>query len=62
MVGPAARREAVAHLRAVMGLSERRARDIVAIDRTTVRYKPKRPADRELREKLRGLANARRRP
>ena len=61
MVGPAARREAVAHLRAVMGLSERRACDIVAIDRTTVRYKPKRPADLELREKLRGLANARRR-
>ncbi len=44
-----------------MGLSERRACNIVAIDRTTVRYTPKRPADRELRERLRELANARRR-
>jgi hypothetical protein len=41
MVGPAVKREAVAHLRAVMGLSERRACHIVAIDRTTVRYTPK---------------------
>jgi putative transposase len=61
MVGPAAKREAVAHLRAVMGLSERRACSIVAIDRTTVRYAPRRPADTELRERLRELANARRR-
>ena len=61
MVGPAVKRAAVAHLRAVMGLSERRACNIVAIDRTTVRFTPKRPADRELRERLRELANARRR-
>ena len=44
-----------------MGLSERRACSIVAIDRTTVRYAPTRPADTELRERLRELANARRR-
>jgi hypothetical protein len=37
MVAPAAKREAVAHLRAVMGLSERRDCCIVAIYRTTVR-------------------------
>jgi putative transposase len=61
MVGPAAKREAVAHLRAVMALSERRACQIVAIDRKTVRYVSKRPADTELRTKLRDLANARRR-
>lgn len=61
MVGPAVRREAVAHLRAVMGLSERRACCIVAVDRTTVRYVPKRQADTALRERLRELANARRR-
>ncbi len=61
MVGPAVKREAVAHLRAIMGLSERRACHIVAIDRTTVRYTPKRPADAALRERLRELANARRR-
>ncbi len=61
MVGPAVKREAVAHLRAVMGLSERRACQIVAIDRKTMRYASKRPADAELRAKLRDLANARRR-
>ncbi len=61
MVGPAVKREAVAHLRAVMGLSERRACCIVAIDRKTVRYASKRPADAALRERLRELANARRR-
>jgi putative transposase len=61
MVGPAVKREAVAHLRAVMGLSERRACHIVAIDRTTVRYTSKRSPDAQLRERLRELANARRR-
>ncbi|WP_246744999.1 IS3 family transposase [Methylocystis sp. Sn-Cys] len=61
MVGPVVRREAVAHLRAVMGLSERRACCIVAVDRTKVRYAPKRQADTALRERLRELANARRR-
>jgi transposase InsO family protein len=61
MVGPAVKREAVAHLRAVMGLSERRACHIVAIDRTTVRYTPKRSPDTQLRERLRELAKARRR-
>lgn len=61
MVGPAVKREAVAHLRAGMGLSERRACQIVAIDRKTVRYAPKRSPDTELRQRLRDLANARRR-
>jgi putative transposase len=61
MVGPAVKREAVAHLRAVMGLSERRACRIVAVDRKTVRYSSKRRPDAELRAKLRDLANARRR-
>jgi hypothetical protein len=45
MLGPAVKREAVAHLRAVMRLSERRACHIVAIDRTTVRYALKRSPD-----------------
>ena len=61
MVGPAVKREAVAHLRAGMGLSERRACQIVGIDRKTVRYAPKRSPDTELRQRLRDLANARRR-
>jgi putative transposase len=61
MVGPAAKREGVAHLRAAMGLSERRACQIVAADRKMIRYRTRRPAETQLRERLRDLANARRR-
>ena len=61
MVGPAAKREGVAHLRAGMGLSERRASSIVGADRTMIRYRSRRPPDSELRTRLRELANERRR-
>ena len=61
MVGPAVKREGVAHLRATMGLSERRACSIVSADRKMVRYRSCRPPDTELRTQLRDLANARRR-
>src|SRR4051812_48214093 len=37
VVWPAAKREAVAHLKAVLGLSGRRACTIISADRTTVR-------------------------
>ena len=61
MVGPAARREAVVHLQAVMGLSERRACSIVGADRKMVRYRSRRPPETPLRVRLRELANERRR-
>ena len=61
MVGPAVKREAVAHLQAVMGLSERRACSIVGVDRKMVRYQSCRPPATELRGRLRNLANERRR-
>ena len=61
MVGPAAKREGVAHLRAVLGLSERRASFIVGADRKMIRYRSRRPAETELRARLRDLANERRR-
>ena len=61
MVGPAAKREGVAHLQAVMGLSERRACSLVDADRKMIRYRSCRPPDTELRTQLRDLANARRR-
>ncbi len=61
MVGPAAKRDAVAHLKAVLGLSERRACSIVSADRTMIRYRSQRPVDTGLRERLRVLANERRR-
>ncbi|WP_434734537.1 IS3 family transposase (plasmid) [Rhizobium sp. YTUHZ044] len=61
MVGPAAKRDAVAHLRDIMGLSERRACQIVSADRKMIRYRSCRPPEVELRTKLRDLANERRR-
>jgi transposase InsO family protein len=61
MVGPAAKRAAVAHLEAEMGLSERRACSIVGADRKMIRYCSRRPPDMELRARLRELANERRR-
>ncbi|WP_153005428.1 IS3 family transposase [Aureimonas ureilytica] len=61
MVGPVAKREAVAHLRAVMDLSERRACQIVGADRKMVRYQSCKPPEIELRGKPRDLANERRR-
>jgi putative transposase len=61
MVGPAAKRAAVAHLQAVMSLSERRACSIVGADRKMIRYCASRPADAALRGRLRDLANERRR-
>jgi transposase InsO family protein len=61
MVGPAAKREAVVHLRGVLEMSERRACTIVAADRTMIRYRSRRPPDSELRARLRELANQRRR-
>ncbi|WP_170004130.1 IS3 family transposase [Pseudopontixanthobacter vadosimaris] len=58
---PAAQREAVAHLQACHGMSERRTCRVIDADRKSVRYRSKRDDDAELREKLRELANQRRR-
>ncbi|WP_086000132.1 IS3 family transposase [Novosphingobium sp. AP12] len=57
---PAAKREAVAHLQACHGMSERRACRVIDADRKSVRYRSTRD-DGVLREKLRDLANQRRR-
>jgi putative transposase len=61
MVTPAAKREAVAHLAALLDVSERRACRVIAVDRTSVRYRSRRADDGDLREKLRALAQERRR-
>lgn len=61
MVTPAAKREAVAHLCALLDVSERRACRVIAADRTTIRYRSQRADDGALREKLRVLAQERRR-
>ncbi len=61
MVGPAAKRDAVALLQSKFEMSERRACTVIAADRKMVRYRSRRPADTELRARLRELANQRRR-
>jgi hypothetical protein len=61
VVMPDARREAVAHLQTCHGMSERRACRVIGADRKSVRYRSTRDDDAELREKLRELANQRRR-
>ena len=61
MVGPAFKREGVAHLQAAMGLSERGACSIVGADRKMIRYRSCRPPDTELRTQLHDLANERKR-
>ena len=61
MVTPAAKREAVAHLRGSLEVSERRACSIIAADRSVVRYLSQRPDDSALRARLRELADQRRR-
>jgi putative transposase len=61
MVGPAAVRQGVGHLRTVFEISEGRACSIVKADRKMVRYRSCRPPETELRERLRSLATERRR-
>jgi len=61
MVTPAAKREAVAHLRSAFDMSERRACRVVGCVRMTVRYRSRKPDDAELRIRLRALAHLRRR-
>lgn len=62
MVSPSRRREAVCVLRDRLGLSERRACEIVGQPRSTQRYERKRPADEEaLRRELRRISSAHKR-
>jgi hypothetical protein len=61
MVTPAARREAVAHLRVAFEVSERRACSALEADRTSIRYRSTRPDDTAVRARLRELATVRRR-
>jgi putative transposase len=61
MVTPAAKREAVAHLQALLDVSERRACRVIDADRTVIRYQSRRDDDGPLRQKLRELAHQRRR-
>jgi putative transposase len=61
VVTPAARRTAVAHLVETYEMSERRACTVIGADRTSVRYRSRRPGDAALRERMHALAAERRR-
>ena len=61
MVTPAARREAVAHLIEHYEVSQRRACQTIAMQRSSLRYRSVRLDDADLRKRLRELANERRR-
>ena len=61
MVTPAARREAAAHLHQVYQVSQRGACQAIDADRSSVRYRRRRPDDEVIRVRLRELAALRRR-
>lgn len=58
---PDAKREAVAHACTEHGVSQRRACEVLAVDRSSVRYRSIRPDDADLREAMRRVASERRR-
>jgi putative transposase len=61
VVTPAAHREAAAYLQSTYEMSERRACRVIGADRASVRYEAMRPDDGPLRERLKALAQERRR-
>lgn len=61
MVTPAAKRKAVGRLKEGFGMSERRACKATGCCRMTVRYETSRPDDREVRERMKAIAQERRR-
>lgn len=61
MVTPGVKREAVAHVVAVHGVSQRRACKALAADRSSVRYRSVRPDDTEARVAMKAVATERRR-
>ena len=61
MVTPAAHREAAAYLQQTYEMSQRRACRVIAGDRSSVRYQARRADDAPLRERLKALAQERRR-
>jgi len=61
MVTPVARRDSAAHLSEVYGVSERRACQAIGVDRSSVRYRGRRPDDGAIRTRLGELAAFRRR-
>jgi putative transposase len=61
MVTPVVKRQAVAHLQVAYEVSQRRACQVISVDRTSMRYRSVRPDDGDLRARLHELAAVRRR-
>ena len=61
MVTPDAKREAVADACQMHGLSQRRACNVLGVDRTSVLYRSIRPDDQFLRDAMKAVAAERRR-
>ncbi len=61
MVTPVAKRNAVVHLCETHGVSQRRACDVLQIDRSTVRYLSRRGDDIDLRDAIKRVSRERRR-
>jgi putative transposase len=61
MVTPAAKREAVVHLREAYEISQRRACQVIGCCRMTIRYISRRSNDAVLRERMKAIAHERRR-
>lgn len=58
---PDAKRKAVAHVVAVHGVSQRRACEVLAVDRSSIRYRSIRPDDAIARAAMKAVAAERRR-
>ncbi len=61
MVTPDVKRNAVAHVCAQHGVSQRRACQVLSFDRSSMRYRSVRPDDAAIREAMKKLASERRR-
>ena len=61
MVTPDVKRDAVAHVCKQHGVSQRRACEVLSIDRSSVRYRSVRPDDTDIREAMKAVASERRR-
>ena len=61
MVTPVGKRKAVVHLMEVHQVSQRRACDVLQVDRSSVRYQSRRSDDADLRDAIKRVSRARRR-
>lgn len=61
MVTPDAKRDAVAHVCEKHDVSQRRACEVLSVDRSSVRYQSVRPDDTPIREAMKKIASERRR-